>query len=167
VDPAEDRPTGEPRLPDDRRPTAAVEIPIEPERFPQRITYDPATQTLLVGEGQIRLVPPAVWAYEVSGMRVVRKWFRSRTGKPTGRHPTLLDYTRPTYWTSTMNDELRDLLHVLGLLIDLEPAQRDLLQRVCAGPLVTVDDLLTAGVLPVPPSAQRAIPADDRQTALF
>jgi Type ISP C-terminal specificity domain/N-6 DNA Methylase len=167
VDPSRGRPLGPPRLSDDRRPCAAVEIPIEPECFPQRIAYDPATQTLLVGEGQIRPVPPAVWGYEVSGMRVIRKWFRSRTGKPTGRHPTMLDFIRPTYWTAAMNDELRDLLHVLGLLVDLEPIQRDLLQRVCAGPLLTVDDLLTASVLPASTSAQRARPGDDRQAALF
>jgi hypothetical protein len=167
ADPSRGRPLGAPRLSDDLRPWAAVEIPIEPECFPQRVAYDPATQTLLVGEGEIRLVPPAVWGYEVSGMRVIRKWFRSRTGKPTGRHPTMLDFIRPTYWTAAMNDELRDLLHVLGLLVDLEPIQRDLLQRVCAGPLVTVDDLLAAGVLPVPSSAQRPLPGNDRQAALF
>ncbi len=167
VDPSEGRPAGEPRLPDDRRPRAAVEIPIEPESFPRRVKYEPATQTLHVGEGQIRPVPPAVWAYEVSGMRVMRKWFRSRIGKPTGRHPTPLDYVRPEHWTSAMNDGLRDLLHVLGLLIDLEPAQRDVLERVCAGPRIAVDELLRAGVLPVPRSAQRRVPADDAQTALF
>jgi hypothetical protein len=34
-----------------------------------------------------------------------------------------------------------DLLNVLGRLIELEPAQADLLARICAEPLLTADDL--------------------------
>jgi len=33
------------------------------------------------------------------------------------------------------------LLHVIALLIELEPEQSSLLARIVAGPLVTVDDL--------------------------
>jgi Type ISP C-terminal specificity domain/N-6 DNA Methylase len=163
VDPTHGRP---PHLPDDQRPQVTMEIPTEPEPLPERIHYNPVAETLLVGAGEIHPVRPAVWAYEVSGMRVVRKWFRSRTRKPTGRHPTELDHIRPSYWTIETIDELLDLLQVLSMLVDLEPAQSELLNRVCAGPLITVDDLIAASVLPVPPPAQRA-PSADQQPTLF
>jgi hypothetical protein len=52
---------------------------------------------------------------------------------------------------------------VLTLVVDLEPVQADLLERVLAGPLVTVDDLTAAGVLPVPDEA-RKLPKN-KQTA--
>jgi hypothetical protein len=39
------------------------------------------------------------------------------------------------------------LLHVLGRLIALEPAQADLLNRICAGPLLGADALRDAGAL--------------------
>ncbi|MGO9006381.1 MAG: hypothetical protein ACLQB4_11545 [Beijerinckiaceae bacterium] len=38
-----------------------------------------------------------------------------------------------------------DLLHVLGRLIALEPAQADLLNRICAGPLRSAEQLRSAG----------------------
>ncbi len=45
---------------------------------------------------------------------------------------------------------LRELLSVLRRLTDLAPALADLLDQVCDGPLITVDDLMLARVLPVP-----------------
>jgi Type ISP C-terminal specificity domain len=164
VDPTNGRPA---HLPDSHRPQVTGEIPTEPESPPDRIAYDPETQTVLIGPGRIHPVPPAVWAYEVSGMRVVRKWFRSRTNKPSGRHPTELDYIRPSYWTIETIDELLDLLQVLGMLVDLEPDQHQLLERVCGGRLITVDELLTASVLPVPLDAQQAAQDQERQATLF
>ncbi len=41
---------------------------------------------------------------------------------------------------------------VLRRLTDLAPAQEQLLDEVCAGPLITVEELTMAGVLPVPDS---------------
>ncbi|MGO9025546.1 MAG: hypothetical protein ACLQIQ_14815 [Beijerinckiaceae bacterium] len=37
------------------------------------------------------------------------------------------------------------MLHVLGRLIALEPAQADLLNRICAGPLRSAEQLRSAG----------------------
>ncbi len=47
---------------------------------------------------------------------------------------------------------LRELLSVLRRLTDLAPAQAELLDQVCDGPLVTVDELTLARVLSVPDS---------------
>lgn len=41
--------------------------------------------------------------------------------------------------------ELLNLLNVLGVLVELEPAQMALLDRICAGPMVTESDLKAAG----------------------
>jgi hypothetical protein len=47
-------------------------------------------------------------------------------------------------------------LNVLGRLIALEPAQADLLNRICAGPLRSTDELTAAGALAVPEIAATA-----------
>jgi hypothetical protein len=45
----------------------------------------------------------------------------------------------------TSRPDLLNLLHVLGRLIALEPAQAELLNRISAGPLRSVDELRDAG----------------------
>jgi hypothetical protein len=53
-------------------------IPSTPEGFPDTLEYDAAKRRLLVGTAFIDNVPPAVWAYEVSGKQVLRQWFSYR-----------------------------------------------------------------------------------------
>ncbi|WP_340682633.1 hypothetical protein LCL61_28730 [Amycolatopsis coloradensis] len=50
--------------------------------------------------------------------------------------------------------------------LELEPAQRELLDRIAAGPLITVDDLTASAVLPVS-AAARSIPKPPRGNDLF
>ena len=92
-------------------------------------------------------------------MNVLRKWFgyRRATRPLSSGEQSPLDDVRPTSWPTEYTTDLLDLLNVLTLVVELEPAQADLLDRVMAGPRVTVDDLTTAGVLPVPESA-RSLP---------
>jgi hypothetical protein len=45
--------------------------------------------------------------------------------------------------------ELIDLLNILGLLEDLEGDQTEQLTAILDGPLITVDDVTSAAVLPV------------------
>jgi Type ISP C-terminal specificity domain len=71
VDPAAGRPEGPPRQPGERRPRVVVKIPDTEAEMPTAIDYDPQTETLQVGAGRIERVSPQVWAYEVSGWRVV------------------------------------------------------------------------------------------------
>jgi hypothetical protein len=51
---------------------------------------------------------------------------------------------------------LLNLLNVLGLLIDLEPAQAKLLETICAGPMISAQDLIDAGAFEVPVNAKKA-----------
>ncbi|MBB4934738.1 hypothetical protein F4561_005632 [Lipingzhangella halophila] len=159
-DPAAGRPPGPPRLPPARRPQVHVEIPDSPTRLPDHITHDidhgNAGQRLYVGHGIIDPVSPQVWAYDIGGMRVVRKWFTARQATPRHkRRSSPLDDIRHDRWTPQFTDELIELLTVLTRLIDHEPSQARLLQDVCAGPQITVADLEEHGVLPPDPGCRK------------
>jgi hypothetical protein len=78
ADPQAGRPHGAPRL----QPRVILSITEDPCDLPDRIDYDAASRALLIGKGRIEPVPPAVYAYEVSGMPIVRKWFNYRSARP-------------------------------------------------------------------------------------
>jgi hypothetical protein len=144
ADPAAGRPAGPPRLPRGEGPIIPADgaIPGAPEPLPDVIDYDASRRRLLVGKGFIDNVPPAVWAYEVSGKAVLRQWFsyrrrdRSRPRIGDRRPPSPLDAIQPEHWPDEYTTDLMNLLHVLGLLVQLEPLQADLLDRICEGPLL-------------------------------
>jgi hypothetical protein len=100
-----------------------------------------------------------MWAYEVSGKQVLWQWFsyrrrdRSRPIMGDRRPPSPLDSFQPEGWLPEYTTDLLDLLHVLGRLIALEPAQADLLNRICAGPLRSAEELAAAGALAMPEAA--------------
>ena len=113
--------------------------------------YDPAAKRLNVGKGHIDNVPPKVWTYEVSGKQVLWQWFsyrRNDRSKPLigdKRPPSPLDSVKPDHWLSEYTADLINLLHVLGRLVRLEPAQADLLERILEQPLVKLKELNAAG----------------------
>ncbi|MFC5747986.1 type ISP restriction/modification enzyme [Actinomadura rugatobispora] len=143
------RPLGSPRLPDEERPRVVVRIPGEPAGMPEKIDYDPDRRTLNVGDGRISPVAPRVWEYEVSGMRIVKKWFDYRRREPAGRRSSPLDDINPERWPAKFTTELLELLNVLGRCAALEPAQAQLMDRIVSSPLITTDHLAAEGVLPV------------------
>ena len=115
--------------------------------------YDAAERRLRIGKGVIENVSPAVWTYEVSGKQVVWHWFsyrkrdRSRPIIGDRRPPSPLDKIQPGHWLPEYTSDLIDLLNVLGRLVALEPAQADLLDRICKGDLLTADMLREASAL--------------------
>jgi hypothetical protein len=133
-----------------------VAVPGTAEEMPDDISYDPETATLHVGAGRISPVRPEVWAYEVSGMKIVKKWFGYRKKNPAGRKSSPLDNIHSEEWPAEFTTELLQLLHVLTLCVELEPDQADLLEKICNSPLISVDDLERAGVLPVAASTRKA-----------
>jgi Type ISP C-terminal specificity domain len=141
----------------ERRPRVVVEIPDTEAGMPTAIAYDPHAQVLQVGTGRIERVSPQVWAYEVSGWRVVKRWFEYRKRSPRGRRSSKLDDVVPTRWRPDYTTELLNLLQVLECLVDLQPAQAELLDRICAGAQITVADLEAAAILPPPASARRPL----------
>jgi hypothetical protein len=152
ADPAQGRPAGAPRLPDADRPTIPETgaIPTDAGSMPDTIRYDEAARRLHVGQGHVDNVPPAVWAYEVSGKQVLTQWFsyrgrdRSRPIIGDRRKPSPLGDIQPPGWLPEYTAELLNVLNVLGGLVALEPAQADLLDRICKGATLPANALQTA-----------------------
>lgn len=103
-----------------------------------------------IGSGFIDNVPSEVWAYEVSGRQVLVQWFsyrkkdRSRPIIGDRRPPSPLGDIQPDHWLSEYTTELMNVLNILGLLVELEPQQADLLKRVCDGPLIPASRFASA-----------------------
>ncbi len=163
VDAKAGRPPGSPRLPKQQAPRIPKNgaIPDTPDLMPETIDYDPAQQRLLVGTGFIDHVTPAMWDYEVSGKQVLRHWFsyrqKDRTRPVMGdrRPPSQLGEIQPDHWIADYTTDLIDLLHVLGLVIELEPQQADSLEQICKGLLLSRETLDVAGVWQMPGAATR------------
>jgi hypothetical protein len=88
-------------------------------------------------------------------MPILKKWLGYRTAKGAGRAASSenpLDRIRPEAWPDEWNDELLDLLRVLTLSIEKHAQQADLLDRICAGPLIAAADL------PKPTDSEREPP---------
>lgn len=83
------------------------------------------------------------------GMNVLDKWFGYRKATPDGKRSSPLDDIHVSQWPSAWVKELLELCSLLRRLVELEPAQADLLVRILDAPVVTVRDLERAGVLPV------------------
>lgn len=136
------RPPGPPRLPNGRPPHVPKEgaIPNDPDSMPDEIEYDEPRRRLNVGQGFVDNVPLAVWNYEVSGKRVLTQWFsyrRKNRERPIigdRRPPSKLGEIQPDHWLAEYTTELLNVLHVLALLVELEPAQAQLLEAICEGP---------------------------------
>ncbi|MFE3861198.1 type ISP restriction/modification enzyme [Streptomyces goshikiensis] len=122
---------------------------------PAEISHAEMNGTLHLGAGYVSPVPAAVWNYDVGGMQIVKKWFGYRKASPNSRKTSPLDDLHVESWPSEWSRELMELLSVLRRLVDLAPAQEDLLDRILAAPTVTATDLEKAGILPVPVKARK------------
>jgi hypothetical protein len=122
-------------------------IPGSPDPLPDTMEYDPAARRLRVGNGFVNNVSPEMWAYEVSGKQVVWHWFsyrrldRTRPQIGDKRPPSPLDRIQPDNWLAEYTSDLIDLLNVLGLVIELEPTQAHLLDRILKAELIKADHL--------------------------
>jgi hypothetical protein len=140
-----DRPPEPPRLPKERAPRIPKggAIPDDPDSMPDVIGYDESKRRLLIGTGYIDNVPAAVWQYEVSGKQVLTQWLsyrkknRERPIIGDRRPPSKLGEIQPDHWLAEYTTELLNVLHVLGLLVELEPDQAKLLEAICEGPTLT------------------------------
>ncbi|MEK6277741.1 MAG: type ISP restriction/modification enzyme [Actinomycetota bacterium] len=144
--------------------SARVEASIGPS-MPEDFDYDPDTETLRIGTGNVRPVSPSIWNFTASGLEVVRSWVRGRLRDPTGNAKSSkspLDQLRPTQWTSEMDEELLDLLWTLEGVLKREVEQKALLEKVLAGPTVPASELTA----PADEERQPA-PIPGRQGPLF
>jgi hypothetical protein len=143
-------PEGNPRLP---RGSAKVQegVPIEPENYPEKFSYDAEKQTLFVGTGSFHPVAPAVYDFEVSGLKVVASWLGYRMRVGSGKKSSPLDAIRPEAWTPDMTRELLELLWMLEATLEVYPKQAALLEEIGSSELLTADELPD-----VPASARKA-----------
>jgi hypothetical protein len=102
-----------------------------------------------------------VWSYEVSGKKVLLQWFsyrkahRERPIIGDRRTPSPLGVIQPDHWLAEYTTELINVLNVLALLLDLEPAQAKLLERICSSRIISADELCTAGAFELPIELKR------------
>lgn len=164
-----------PRLPIDRRPhiPKAGAISEEPDDMPDTLNYDAGKHRLLVGQGYIDNVTPAMWGYEVSGKQVLTQWFsyrkRNRERPIIGdrRKPSVLCDIQPDHWLPEYTSELLNVLNILGMLTELEPEQAKLLEEICAGTLLSETNLIEACALISPVMAKKKKKANSSEQTLF
>ncbi len=142
--PGANRPASSVRFPvdDPRQPLAQIAI----TTMPEAMTYDETRRIVRLGDGEIGPVNPAVWKYAVGGKNVLKSWINYRKAVPGGKKTSPLDYLHVEAWDPDWTTELIDLLTVLTRLIELEPAQAELLEKVLEGPVQSMDSLRAAGV---------------------
>lgn len=99
-------------------------------------------------------------------MRVVSKWLNYRLAKPSGRSDSPLDSMNVTEWPYEWTLELLDLFWVLEALVELEPAQDELLDQIVDGPLVSNKQLHARGILPAPATLRGPIHDTERSDQL-
>ncbi|GIF49195.1 hypothetical protein Afe04nite_37340 [Asanoa ferruginea] len=149
---------------DAHTPKVVAEIPDAEGNLPMDISYDLASRTLVVGTGRIHPVSPEVWDYDVGGMRIVRHWFNYRSADQRyRRRSSVLDDDTSQSWSAELTNELLEIITVLEQLVALESRQSVILNRVCAGPLISFAALTEAAVLPVSPRAHKLTATVDKQ----
>jgi hypothetical protein len=154
IDPKQGRPAGPPRVPADVRPTIPKDGAIAPTApLPDELRYNASQQRLHLGGGFIDHVSEAVWKYQVDGKQVIPQWFsyrkrdRSKPSMGDKRPPSPLQAIQPDRWLAEYTTDLMNLLNVLTLLVELEPQQAALLDKVCNGALLTETELRAADAL--------------------
>ena len=141
--------------------------------MPDALSYNAARNRLILGSGFVENVIPAVWKYEVSGKQVLLQWFsyrkrhRARPIIGDRRTPSRLGDIQPDHWLPEYTTELLSVLTVLTMLVELEPDQAALLDRICKGPLISENDLRAAGAFASETAAKRSKPKKPDNRALF
>ncbi|MBM4033358.1 MAG: DNA methyltransferase [Planctomycetes bacterium] len=128
-----------------------VDVPGTDDQYPSEFRYVETTKTLFVGAGRFAPVEPAVFDFEVSGLKVVKSWLGYRMRERRGKKSSPLDDIRPRVWTHEFTRELLELLWVLEQTVEGYPEQKKLLLEALDGPLFTADELP-----PVPSESRRA-----------
>lgn len=128
--------------------------------LPADYSYDEDARVLRVGNGTFSPVTPEQWAYEISGMQVIKSWLGYRLAERAGRVDTRtdLDAIRPIEWACT--DELLTLLAIVERTLALTPEAEQLLEAISSGALISPSDL------PDPTSIEQAEPGRAASLAL-
>lgn len=118
--------------------------PTRPPADRKDVSFDETTQELRIADGLLAGVPPEAYAFEVSGMAVIRKWLGYRMAKPVGKaasSKSSLDKIHPTSWSPAWSQELVEIVAVLRESLVMVPTGAALLDEIIAGALITSDEL--------------------------
>jgi predicted helicase len=126
----------------------------DPAKYPEMFKYDPIAKEIHVGEGRFGPVPPQVWNFEISGLKVVQSWLAYRMKARAGKKSSPLDDIRPSRWIPRMTDELLELLWVLEATLAMEPELSSTLDAIVK------DQCFAASKLPLPAETERQPPKD-------
>ncbi len=114
-----------------------------------------------------------MWQYEVSGKQVLLQWFsyrkknRERPIIGDRRQPSPLGDVQPDHWLPEYTTELLNVLNVLAMLVELEPKQAELLDRICAGPLISEEELKAAAAFEPTETPKRKKAKTEQGAPLF
>ena len=131
-------------------------VAVPTNTYPEAFSYDEATKTVEVGEGEFGPVDPAVWNYEVSGLKVVQSWLGYRMKNRSGKKSSPLDDIRPTAWT--FSTEFVKLLSIIEHFVEAEARAGEHLSKVIEGKLVE------PSAIPEPTDDQRKAPQRTAKT---
>jgi hypothetical protein len=146
------QPVDDKGLPRTAVPTGSAKntVAVPSSTYPETYSYDEATKTIKVGDGEFGPVEPAVWNYEVSGLKVVQSWLGYRMKNRSGKKSSPLDDIRPTSWS--FSTEFVKLLSIIEHFVAAETRASALLDKVTEGDLVEPSDI------PTPTDDQRKAP---------
>jgi hypothetical protein len=132
-------------------------VPGDAANYPEKYEYNGATSTLHVGDGQFAPVAPDVYAFNVSGLKVVQSWLKYRMKRGAGKKSSPLDDIRPERWSSQFTTELLELLWVLEATVASYPEQAKLLDTVVNGPCLRSNELPSVPDKMRKPPGERAV----------
>jgi Type ISP C-terminal specificity domain/N-6 DNA Methylase len=127
-------------------------VPNTAADYPDDYSYVEGTKTIRVGSGEFAPVDPAVWHFEVSGLRILESWLGYRMKKRAGRSSSDLDKIRPTAWT--FSGEFVELLAVIERFVAATEEAAAILKEVVDG------DLIEPARFPTPTEREREGPSD-------
>jgi len=108
-------------------------IPGTLDGYPREVSFDQEQQILLVGKGEFKPVSAEVFAFDISGLKVVSSWLKYRMKDGAGRKSSPLDDIHPLEWTAEMTTELLELLWIVEATIRGYSAQGQLLESIMKG----------------------------------
>ena len=137
----------------------------DPSCYPEESTFLEDEEAIRVGSGRFEPVENEVWAFEVSGLKIVDSWLSYRMKVRAGKKSSPLDEIRPIRWTGRMTEEFLELLWIIEATLEMEPELEQALDSVVSSPCFEASELPQA--IPSQRKEPRTPKANGRNQDLF
>lgn len=77
--------------------------------------------------------------------------------------PSPLGNIQPDHWLPEYATERLNVLNILGWLVEVEPQQAALLEKICSGPTISAEELRAAGAFEPPVELKRQTKREIKQ----